>query len=203
MQNCDLLISIGRRLDNIITAYNPRGFARAAKKVVIDKVDANEIDKLDMDIELRMVADAGRAIAALAAQPLPATRTETTSWIARCADWKRRYPLNEGQPFPAAGPINHYHFVSALSGCCTARHHRRHRQFRPRRGGLLHRVPQQARTAGLPHLRTGITGYGLPAAIGACSANDHQPMVAVESDAACTPTCRNSPPWPPNGCRSP
>lgn len=109
------------------------------QKVVID-VDANEIDKLDMDIELRMVADAGRAIAALAAQPLPATRTETAPWIARCADWKRRYPLNEGQPFPAAGPINHYHFVSTLR-CCAARHHRRHRQFRPRRGGLLHRVP--------------------------------------------------------------
>ena len=46
VQNCDLLISIGCRLDNIITAYNSKGFAREAKKVVID-VDSNEINKLE------------------------------------------------------------------------------------------------------------------------------------------------------------
>ena len=181
VQNCDLLISIGCRLDNIITAYNPRGFARAAKKVVID-VDANEIDKLDMDIELRMVADAGRAIAALAAQPLPATRTETAPWIARCADWKRRYPLNEGQPFPAAGPINHYHCVSALSdavppdtivgtGSSGLAVEVFYTVFRNKPGQRVFL------TSGL-----GSMGYGLPAAIGACLANDRQPMVAVESD---------------------
>ena len=31
IQNCDLLISIGSRLDNIITAYNPKKFAKNAK----------------------------------------------------------------------------------------------------------------------------------------------------------------------------
>ena len=36
VQNCDLLISLGSRLDNIITAYHPRGFAREAQKVVVD-----------------------------------------------------------------------------------------------------------------------------------------------------------------------
>ena len=36
VQNCDLRISIGCRLDNIITAFNPRGFALVAKKVVVD-----------------------------------------------------------------------------------------------------------------------------------------------------------------------
>ena len=34
IQNCDLLILVGCRLDNVITAYNPRGFARAADKVI-------------------------------------------------------------------------------------------------------------------------------------------------------------------------
>ena len=32
VQNCDLLISIGCRLDNIITAYNPRGSPVPPKK---------------------------------------------------------------------------------------------------------------------------------------------------------------------------
>ena len=50
VQNCDVLISIGCRLDNIITAYNSKGFARDAKKIVID-VDLNEINKMNILIE--------------------------------------------------------------------------------------------------------------------------------------------------------
>lgn len=181
VQNCDLLISIGCRLDNIITAYNPRGFARAAKKAVID-VDINEIEKLDMDIDLPIVADAGRAIAALAAQPLPADRADSAPWVARCADWKRRYPVNEGQPFPLTGPINHYHFVSALSdavppdtivgtGSSGLAVEVFYTVFRNKPGQRVFL------TSGL-----GSMGYGLPAAIGACLANGSKPMVAVESD---------------------
>ena len=182
VQNCDLLISIGCRLDNIITAYNPRGFARGARKVVID-VDANEIDKLDMDIDLRIVADAGRAIAALADLTGDFVVGDNTQpWIARCADWKRRYPVNDGQPFPAGGPINHYHFASALSdaippdtivgtGSSGLAVEVFYTVFRNKPGQRVFL------TSGL-----GSMGYGLPAAIGACLANDRKPMVAVESD---------------------
>lgn len=181
VQNCDLLISIGCRLDNIITAYNPRGFARAAKKAVID-VDINEIEKLDMDIDLPIVADAGRAIAALAAQPLPADRADSAPWVARCADWKRRYPVNDGRPFPASGPIDHYHFASALSdavppdtivgtGSSGLAVEVFYTVFRNKPGQRVFL------TSGL-----GSMGYGLPAAIGACLANGSKPMVAVESD---------------------
>ena len=35
VQNCDLLISIGCRLDNIITAYNPKNFAKSAFKLLL------------------------------------------------------------------------------------------------------------------------------------------------------------------------
>ncbi|RIX44768.1 MAG: thiamine pyrophosphate-binding protein [Rhodocyclales bacterium GT-UBC] len=182
VQNCDLLISIGCRLDNIITAYNPRGFARGARKVVID-VDANEIDKLDMDIELRIVADAKAAIDALNSQSRDVVAGDNTQpWIARCADWKARYPVNEGQPFPSSGPINHYHFVSALSdaippdsivgtGSSGLAVEVFYTVFRNKPGQRVFL------TSGL-----GSMGYGLPAAIGACLANGRQPMVAVESD---------------------
>ena len=56
VQNCDLLFSIGSRLDNVITAYNPKGFARTAKKIIVD-LDPNELDKLEMEIELPIVAN--------------------------------------------------------------------------------------------------------------------------------------------------
>lgn len=185
VQNCDLLISIGCRLDNIITAYNPRGFARAAKKAVID-VDANEINKLDMDIDLAVKADAGQFIAALAAQTavqkIPAARPDPAPWIARCRSWKERYPVNDGQPFPTGGPINHYHFVSALADAAPP-----DTLISTGSSGLAVEVfytifrnkPGQRifLTSGL-----GSMGYGLPAAIGACLANGSKPMLAVESD---------------------
>lgn len=181
VQNCDLLISIGCRLDNIITAYNPRGFARAARKVVID-VDAHEIEKLDMDLELAVVADAARILDALAHQPLPTERSDPGPWIQRCADWKQRYPVNDGRPFPSTGPINHYQFVSALADALPP-----DTIVGTGSSGLAVEVfytifsnkPGQRvfLTSGL-----GSMGYGLPAAIGACLANDSKPMVAVESD---------------------
>lgn len=185
VQNCDLLISIGCRLDNIITAYNPRGFARAAKKAVID-VDANEINKLDMDIDLAVKADAGQFIAALAAQTavqkIPAARPDPALWITRCRSWKERYPVNDGQPFPTGGPINHYHFVSALADAAPP-----DTLISTGSSGLavevfytiFHNKPGQRifLTSGL-----GSMGYGLPAAIGACLANGSKPMLAVESD---------------------
>lgn len=181
VQNCDLLISIGCRLDNIITAYNPKGFARAAKKVVVD-VDQNEIDKLDMDISLGVAADAADFLAALAAVPALPDAGRYAAWRARCADWKQRYPVNDGKPFPASGVIDHYHFVAALSDAIP-----RDTLIATGSSGLAVEVfytvfqnkPGQRvfLTSGM-----GAMGYGLPAAIGACFANDKKPMVAVESD---------------------
>lgn len=42
VQTCDLLISIGCRLDNVVTAYDPKAFGAKARKVVID-VDPHEL----------------------------------------------------------------------------------------------------------------------------------------------------------------
>lgn len=180
VQNCDLLISIGCRLDNIITAYNPRGFARAAKKVVID-VDCNEIAKLDMDIALGITADAADLLGALEILPAPPPKARD-AWLTRIADWKHRYPVNDGKPFPVCGPINHYHFVSALADAVPP-----NTLIATGSSGLAVEVfytvfrnkPGQRvfLTSGL-----GSMGYGLPAAIGACLANDRKPIVAIESD---------------------
>jgi acetolactate synthase-1/2/3 large subunit len=181
VQNCDLLIAIGTRLDNILTAYNPKGFARAARKVVID-VDAAEIAKLDMEIDLPLVMDAKACLDGLlaAGDRLPKARWQR--WLDRCADWKRRYPVQDGAPFPTRGAISHYHFVDALSDAAPE-----NTLISTGSSGLAVEVfytvfrnkPGQRvfLTSGL-----GSMGYGLPAAIGACLGNGKQPMIALESD---------------------
>ncbi|MDO8892034.1 MAG: thiamine pyrophosphate-binding protein [Sulfurimicrobium sp.] len=180
VQNCDLLISIGSRLDNIITAYNPRGFAREARKVVVD-VDRHEIEKLDMDIALSLEADAKSFLAAWLDAKAPVCQ-DWSAWKNRCADWKHRYPVNDGEPFPPSGPISHYQLMDALSDAIPE-----NTTISTGSSGLaveafytiFRNKPGQRvfLTSGL-----GAMGYGLPAAIGACFSGDCQPMVAIESD---------------------
>jgi acetolactate synthase-1/2/3 large subunit len=178
VQNADLLIAIGSRLDNILTAYAPRDFARHARKVVVD-VDAHEIEKLDMPIDVAVTSDAGDFIRAMSATGV---RSERPEWLARCADWKARFGVNEERTFPTEGTISHFHFADALSNAIPA-----NTLVSTGSSGLAVEVfytvfrnrPGQRvfLTSGL-----GAMGYGLPAAIGACLANGRQPMVAVESD---------------------
>jgi acetolactate synthase-1/2/3 large subunit len=180
IQNADLLISIGCRLDNIITAYNPRDFARAARKVVVD-VDANEIEKLDMAIDLAVTCDAKAFLVALSRQ-LHGAEFRRPQWLERCRDWKSRYSVNDGTPFPVNGPISHFQLADSLSDAIAA-----DTLISTGSSGLAVEVfytvfrnrPGQRvfLTSGL-----GAMGYGLPAAIGACFANGRKPMVAVESD---------------------
>ena len=180
VQNADLLITIGCRLDNIITAYAPRDFARHARKIVVD-VDANEIAKLDMDIDVAVTSDAASFIDALASS-LQGSSFNRPQWLARCGDWKARYGVNDGKPFPASGPISHFQFADVLSnavpentlvstGSSGLAVEVFYTVFRNRPGQRVFL------TSGL-----GAMGYGLPAAIGACFANGSKPMVAVESD---------------------
>ena len=180
VQNCDLLISIGCRLDNIITAYNSKGFAREAKKVIID-VDQNEISKLEMDIEIALVSDADRFIEKIKTIKIT-TSPLLKEWQGTCFDWKIRYGVNDGKPFPNKGEISHYHLANSLSenipedtlistGSSGLAVEAFYTVFRNKSGQRVFL------TSGL-----GAMGYGLPSAIGACFANDRKPMIAIESD---------------------
>ncbi|WP_321013479.1 thiamine pyrophosphate-binding protein, partial [Eisenbergiella sp.] len=47
IQSADLVIVLGSRLDNMITAFNEANFAHNAKKVIVD-IDENELDKFSI-----------------------------------------------------------------------------------------------------------------------------------------------------------
>lgn len=182
VQNCDCLIGIGCRLDNIVTAYNPKGFARAAKKIVVD-IDANELARHEMPIDLAICADAHNFMGAwLKSRRRQDGGQHWREWQLLCAEWKCRYPATEGRTLDENGAITHYPFVDVLSDCVP-----QDRLIVTGSSGLAVEVfytvfrnkPGQRffLTSGL-----GAMGYGLPAVIGACLGAGGKPTVGIESD---------------------
>jgi acetolactate synthase-1/2/3 large subunit len=182
VQNADLLICLGARLDPVVTAYNRKSFGRSAMKVVVD-IDPEELqDKRDMPDLMPVSSDARALLQALlkrgsAAEPLP-----VQDWRERCLRWKQDHPLHPKDECPAEGTVSHAHFVQALSDAAPANTliatgssglavEFLYAGFQNREGQRMFL------TSGL-----GAMGYGLPAAIGACLAGGRAPMLAVESD---------------------
>jgi len=179
VQNCDCLISIGCRLDNIITAYNPKGFAREASKVVID-VDENELNRHEMEIELPILADAKDFISAWT--KLKTDYPDWKSWKERCLDWRERYPALDGRVFDSGSPISHYQFADIVSDLVPENH-----LIVTGSSGLAVEVLYTVfrnKTGQRMFLTSGLgsMGYGLPAAIGACIGAGRKPTVCFESD---------------------
>ncbi|WP_278412621.1 thiamine pyrophosphate-binding protein [Stutzerimonas kunmingensis] len=181
LQNCDLLIVLGSRLDMALTAYNHAHFAPYAKKVVVD-IDAAEIAKLQMPIEVSVVADVKPFIEALyatvAATPLP----DFADWRARIAAWRERYPLLQPEHADDSQGVSMYHFTDRLSHLLKEGD-----VIAPGSSGfaselfLLNlRLKKGQRCF---HNRgTGSMGFGIPSAIGACLASGRKQTICVEGD---------------------
>ena len=179
VQNSDCVISIGCRLDNIITAYNSAGFARAAKKIIVD-VDPNELERHQMSIDIKVCADA-LTFLKFWSKCLPKMK-DVQSWRDKCLDWKKRYTPLDGKSFDKTSPIGHFQFVDKLSDAIGE-----DRLVVTGSSGLAVEVFYTAfrnKTGQRLFLTSGLgsMGYGLPAAIGACVGAGGRPTVCVESD---------------------
>ncbi|MEJ2626018.1 MAG: thiamine pyrophosphate-binding protein [Pseudolabrys sp.] len=113
VQNSDLLIAIGARLDNVVTAFNPARFGRFAKKILVD-VDAAELAKFGPDAQIAQSVnvDAKAFIHAMLHAAPKLTRKERPDWIVQCATWKAT-----ASRFPQAAPSA----TIIWSTCCRAR----------------------------------------------------------------------------------
>lgn len=181
LQNCDLLIVLGSRLDMALTAYNHAHFAPHAKKVVVD-IDPAEIAKLQMPVEVSVVADVKPFIEALdkaiAADPLP----DFSAWRAQIAVWRERYPLVLPEHADDSQGVSMYHFTDRLSELLQEGD-----VIAPGSSGfaaelfLLNlRIKKGQRCF---HNRgTGSMGFGIPSAVGACLASGRRQTLCVEGD---------------------
>ena len=87
MQDADLIVAIGARLDFGQIGYDDEFINRETKKIIVD-VDPKEISKHRFPITLAIEADVGAFLTELYAQ-LPGLRSlNRQGWLDRCLAWK-------------------------------------------------------------------------------------------------------------------
>ena len=181
IQNSDLLISVGARLDNIVTAYNPQNFAKNSKRIIVD-IDLNELNKFKMKVYFKINLDAKVFLENLNAMAAKSKIKKFTQWIKKCNNWKNKYAINDGKSFKQDKKISHLRLVDTLSDCLPKNSlivtgssglaiESFYMAFRNKPGQRIFL------TSGL-----GAMGYGIPALIGALNSNKYKEVICIESD---------------------
>ncbi len=181
LQNADLLLVLGSRLDMAMTAYSHERFARGAAKVMID-IDRAEIEKMRTPVALPICADARDFLKELLHRLPGLKRRAWPDWTERCRRWKARYPLVLSEHRDESQPISMYHFSEILSEEAAADD-----IIAPGSSGFASEIFFLVLSAKagqrIFHTRgTGGMGFGLPAAIGACLASGRKRTICVDGD---------------------
>ena len=181
IQNSDLLISIGARIDHTITGYAPERLARGAKKIIID-IDPAELKKFEKHSEIRMCCDAREFLKEFLKQVIKKPTGKKTFWLRKCHEWKKRYPVVLEKHRNPNQLVSTYYFSEILSeelkendlivpGSSGAGIEILQLAFKLKRGQRLFQ------TSAL-----GSMGNGLPSAIGACLGGDRRETICIDGD---------------------
>lgn len=181
LQNCDALIVLGSRLDNMITAFSEEHFAYKAKKVIVD-IDENELKKLQMNHLTTVVSDAKLFMETLN-KKLEQTdfQADYSEWIEKCEVVKKRFPIlaekqekEEGvNLYRVTDKISEYALkddvivISSTSRCNTAGHI----AFKHLRGQKT-----------ISSMGMGSMGFAIPSAVGAYYAVGKNRIIVIEGD---------------------
>ncbi len=181
LQNSDFLLAIGARLDFALIAYAPEKLARGAKKIMVN-IDATEMNKLGLMLDVGIEADAGMFIRGLLDQSPTIIPKERATWMRRCCEWREKYPFVLPQHRAVNGRVSMYHFAEVLSeelhGDCV---------LLPGNAGNASELFLTAFRAKsgqriFHNKGTGAMGFSQPAAIGACLASGGKPTICVDGD---------------------
>ena len=182
VQNCDLLLILGSRLDPSLTAFDSAGFGRNAKRVMID-IDVAEIRKIG-PVDVSLVADAGDFLRSLTERQVDIKVRDRRDWLIYCRQLKERYPVVLEEYRHSDDNINLYTFTDMLFQQLTPED-----VITPESSGAAGEVTYQAmRVKQGQRIRNaaalGSMGFGLPYSIGACIATQGQRTILINGDGA-------------------
>ena len=180
VQNADLLLVLGCRLNIRQIGYSWKSFAREAFKIVVD-IDPMELQKPTVHADLPIHADVGNFMKSLE-RALPASGLPPKGdWLEWCRRRKARYPVVLKGYWNRADLVNPYCFMEALGRCLPEG------QITVTGDGSACVCAFQAmeiKSGQRLYTNSGCAamGYDLPAAIGACVASDGKPVVCLAGD---------------------
>ncbi len=182
VQNADLLLVLGSRLNIRQTSYNWQSFARNAFKIQVD-IDPAEMRKPTVRPDMAIVADLKTFLVELVRQCDAGSYSARGHelWVEWCRERVRRYPVVLPGQRQAGPPLNPYYFIEQLSNklaaddvvvcgnatSCIV-------PFQTMRLAKTQRLISNSGSASM--------GYDLPAAIGATFARPGQRVISITGD---------------------
>jgi acetolactate synthase-1/2/3 large subunit len=180
IQNCDVLLVLGSRLNIRQISYNWQMFAKDAYKISVD-IDPLELSKPTLSLDLPVLGDISDLIhklnLALEGQSFPVKN----EWISGCRRIKELYPVVSSCYYEKKSPVNPYCFLESLfaelkeddivvasngSACVCS--------FQ---AAYIKKGQRLYTNSGCASM-----GYGLPAAIGAAFAAKGKQVTCIEGD---------------------
>jgi acetolactate synthase I/II/III large subunit len=182
VQNADLILSIGSRLDTKATGTPITTFAREAKKIVVD-IDIHELNKFEkfgLVIEENIQCDAKIFLQALNEKIAKIKKPDISEWLLKISEWKNKYPICPSEYYTEKD-VNPYVFVKSLSkeceegdniiidtGCCVA--------------WMMQAFDFKENQRLLHDWNNTAMGWAIPASIGAAFEKKNQRIICVIGD---------------------
>lgn len=180
VQNSDLLIVMGCRLNIRQISYNYKCFAKNAYKIMID-IDKNELRKPTIQIDMRIAADIKDVLCSMLNAELPERTAKQKEWTVWAKQIHEKYPAVLKEYQTNAEKLNPYVFIDEFtknlskedimvcgngSACVIT-----FQAAQMKRGQRL-----------FTNSGCAAMGYGFPAAIGACLAKHGERVICIDGD---------------------
>ncbi len=180
VQNSDVLLILGSRLNIRQTGYAFKSFARAAYKIWVD-VDSAELNKPTIKPDMPINAELRDFFKEMQSQLGDWDTSQHAKWLAWCRELNEKYPAVLPKHSEFTGKINPYYFMRTLfenlgkddvvvtgnaSACIIS--------FQAGKLKLGQRLFSNSGSASM--------GYDLPAAIGAAVAGDGRQVICLAGD---------------------
>jgi len=181
VQNSDLILNFGSRLDTRITGGKPETFARSAKVVSID-VDMHELNKKrGLDIYLKINEDLNLFLTTFNTKLKGFKFSASKGWKNLCQQWKLRYPNVQNSYYNQKEYVNPYCFIDRLSNKLNKQD-----IVLTDDGGHLTWTIQAFKVKKGQRVFSAFgnspMGYAFPAALGASLANNKKRIICIDGD---------------------
>ena len=113
VENADLLLSLGCRLNVRQISYNWESFARNAYTIIVD-IDKAELKKPTLRVDMPVHGDVLDVMSKLLSRPAPSPSPLHRDWLTWCRETDARYPAVLPAYYEKNSPVNPYVFMKKL-----------------------------------------------------------------------------------------